>query len=45
MRSVIGCQHLGSPERTWDQFIEAILDRFVPLSLKEQMRDEFDCFE
>lgn len=27
---------------TWDQVKEAFLDRFVPFSLKDQMRDEFD---
>lgn len=30
---------------TRDQFIKALLDRFVPFSLRDQMRDEFYYLE
>lgn len=30
---------------TWDEFAEAFLDRFMPYTLKDQIRDESDHLE
>lgn len=40
--SVIAWRPVGSPIITWEQFTEICLERFIPLSLRESHRDEFD---
>ena len=36
---------VDAPELSWDQFVDAFLERFVPFSLKDRIWEEFDHME
>ena len=44
-RSVVARCPAGSPMMGWVQFTEIFLERFVPYTLRDQRRDEFDRLE
>lgn len=44
-RSLVSYIPLSFLEMTWDQFFETFLDRFLPYSLRDQLRDDFDYLE
>ena len=43
--SFVGCRLVNAPELSWDQFVDAFLERFMPFSLRDRMWDGFDHLE
>ncbi|XP_059285948.1 uncharacterized protein LOC132039492 [Lycium ferocissimum] len=44
-RSYVECRPVGSPPLTWNQFYQVFLESYIPCTLRESRRDEFNDLE
>ncbi|XP_060180954.1 uncharacterized protein LOC132610647 [Lycium barbarum] len=44
-RSYMECRPIGSPPLTWTQFYQVFLEKYVPRTLRDNMKDEFSTLE